>query len=649
MNKNFEILEFDKILQQLSNLALSDKAKETLLSLTPFLNEDEVKRKMNETTEAKLLIQNIGTPPLPIMKELNKIISLVNADAMLLPEQLSLIAQFLTSLKRIKSYLKRGEYLNLKITSYGYAINDLEDLAEEINNCIKNGIVDNNASKELKNIRRKIDSINNNIKIKLENMLQSKKVWFADNFISNRNGHYTLPVKREYKHLVSGTVYGTSQSGSTYFIEPSVVSKYNSELSDLRIEEDNEIRKILYALTALVSDYISVIDINIDCIETLDVLFAKGKLSIDMNAVPVEVLNNRVISIHSGRHPLLNAKDIVPLDFEIGLNSKHSCNGIVITGPNTGGKTVALKTIGLLSLMAQSGLHVPVESGSEFSMNNMIFCDIGDGQSITENLSTFSSHIKNIIEILKSSNEESIILLDELGSGTDPFEGMGIAISILNELLSKNCLFIATTHYPEVKNFANNTTGIINARMSFDRQSLEPLFKLEIGQAGESCALYIAKMLGFPNHMLKNAYDEAYKSNRESINTDIPLIEELFDTHTKTIKSVDQLPAIQKKTEKKVNNNSKSLKFKIGDSVMVFPQKKIGIVYQSSNDFGEIGVQIQKKKQLISYKRIKLIAPASKLYPPDYDFSIVFDSVDTRKKRHTIDRKHDPNIVIEIK
>jgi DNA mismatch repair ATPase MutS len=372
--------------------------------------------------------------------------------------------------------------------------------------------------------------------------------------------------------------------------------------------------------------------------ETLDFVFAKAKLSIEMKAIPVPITTQRKIIIKQGRHPLLKQDSCVPLDFEIG----ESIHGVVITGPNTGGKTVALKTVGLLSLMAQSGLHVPVAEGSVFCMHSNILCDIGDGQSITENLSTFSSHITNIISILENVSDESLVLLDELGSGTDPAEGMGIAIAILEELRQKGCLFIATTHYPEIKDFAMNTDRLINARMEFDRESLQPLYKMQIGEAGESCALYIAQRLGFPDHMLKRAHKEAY-SHRDSASGDIPAMSFSEDSITTATTPVNR---IQKEIPRKTVQ-SRSEMFNIGDSVMIYPQKSIGIVFARADEKGELGVQIKGKKQLINHKRIKLLTPASELYPENYDFSIIFDSVENRKARHKMDKRYCPDLVIK--
>lgn len=619
------MLEFNKILELLSNHALSQRTKQKILELKPYLNEEEAILKINETTEAKMIIDSIGIPPLPIMKDIDKILELVQKQTMLSPEQLTNINEFLISCKRIKSYLNR---LDTQISSYSKTIDSLDDLYSEIENSIRNNQVDDNASKALKNIRHKLENINSQIKFKLENLLKTKKDYFADNYVTIRNNHYTLPVKKEFKSQINGNVIDVSQSGSTYFIEPHIIQTLNGELAELQIEEENETRKILYTLTSFVYDYLHQLQINIEAIETLDFIFAKAKLSIEMKANPVKLSCDRRIIIKSGIHPLLNQQNIVPLNFELGQNY----NGIVITGPNTGGKTVTLKTVGLLSLMAQSGLHVPADTQSEFTMNNTILCDIGDNQSISENLSTFSSHINNIIDILNNSDSESLILLDELGSGTDPNEGMGIAISILDELIQKNCLFVATTHYPEVKEYAKNTPKLINARMAFDRESLKPLYNLIIGEAGESCALYIAQKLGLPSHMLKRAYYEAYKIQQP----DIP--NEIKNNLNPNIKHIQKRKITK---ENKIKN-----KFHVGDSVMVYPQKLIGIVYKEIDELGEIIVQIQGKKQHIKYKRVKLITPASELYPPDYDFSIIFETVQNRKARHKLERKYDKDTQI---
>ena len=630
-------LEFDKILDKLAENALSEAAKTRCLALCPSLNEAEVRRWMDETTQAKRIMEQIGTPPLSSMTELKKVIDLIAIDAMLLPDQIVHVSSFLVSCRRMKSYLRKAEATDSSIAWYGGSIAELTELEDEIERCIRNGIVDDKASAQLHGIRRQILLTSDQIKAKLDALLRKNTAWFSESFVSIRNGCYTLPVKREHKNKVAGIVIELSNSGGTCFIEPSSVGKLRSELCAMQIEEDSEVRRILYSLTALISDNLPAVKLNMETMETLDFLFAKGKLSILMKASAVGINTNREIHMRNARHPLLNPNSVVPLHFAAG----DKTSGVVITGPNTGGKTVALKTVGLLSLMVQSGLHVPADEGSSFCMHNLILCDIGDGQSIAENLSTFSSHMKNIIEILKQANNESLVLLDELGSGTDPAEGMGLAIAVLDALCTKGCMFVVTTHYPEIKEYAATTPGLVNARMAFDKESLMPLYRLEIGEAGESCALFIAQRLGMPAQMLKRAHEAAYGNAREESwleQQSIPDSEQAFKV-PKIVGKQEPTPAIQ----------THDGTFNIGDCVIVYPQKEIGIVYAVSNEKGEIGVQVKGVKNLVNHKRIKLHVAASELYPEDYDFSIIFDSVENRKARRILGKRHEEGNVVIIK
>ena len=644
MEKSFLTLEFDKILEMLCTLAVSQRAQERLRTLRPVLSESECARRMRETTDARRIFESFGSPPLAPMKEMEMLLELCAKGAMLLPEQLGQVAQFLAACRRMKSYLKRAELLSGDIALYGGSISPLDELCDEIERSVRGDRLDDAASATLRDLRRQIENMNNAIKAKLETLLRGHKEWFADGYVAARNGRLVLPVKREFKNMVSGSVVDTSSTGSTYFIEPSSVRKLQEELSQLEIEEDNEVRRILYTLTALVDENAAALHINIEAMESLDFVFAKAKLSVQMNAIPVPVTGERRVVLKGARHPLLKKDSCVPIDFEIG----GAVSGVVITGPNTGGKTVALKTVGLLSVMAQCGLHLPVEEGSTLCLHNLVLCDIGDGQSIAENLSTFSAHITNIIEILRLAGSDSLVLLDELGSGTDPAEGMGIAVAVLTELRTKGCLFVVTTHYPEIKEYAQTTEGLVNARMAFDRESLRPLYRLELGEAGESCALYIAQRFGFPEHLLKTAHEAAYgggvkKSASESTANDFI---SSISTPVSAVKGAAVTPRIEREKPKSAEP-SRAASFRLGDSVMVYPQKEIGIVYQAANERGEVGVQLKnREKKLIPHKRLKLQVPAAELYPPDYDFSVIFDSVANRKARHVMGKRHDPNMVI---
>ncbi len=633
---NLITLEFNIILEKLAENTLSENAKTRCHALQPSLNETEVLRWMYETTQSRKMIEQIGTPPLSAMTDLSKLIALIDVEAMLMPEQIEYVLTFLISCRRMKEYLRKAELTGQNIALYGRSIYELQELETEIKRCIANGVVADKASSLLDSIRRQIIVTGDQIKEKLDGLLRKNKTWFSESFVAVRNGRYTLPVKREYRNNVSGSVIEMSNKGGTCFIEPASVEKLQTKLNELQVEEDSELRRILYHLTAQISENLKAIKLNMEAMETLDFLFAKGKLSVSMKASPVAINSERKICMRGARHPLLNPNAAVPLDFEIGNGNR----GVVITGPNTGGKTVALKTVGLLSIMAQSGLHVPADSDSSFCMHNMIVCDIGDGQSITENLSTFSSHMTNVIAILNQINDESLVLLDELGSGTDPAEGMGIAIGVLDALCEKSCLFVVTTHYPEVKEYAVNTSGLVNARMAFDKNSLMPLYRLELGQAGESCALFIAERLGMPFKVLKRAHAAAYGEKDNNF-----IFEENVSTYEKTIVP----PKINKLKESKSETKEGGIEFNIGDSVFVYPQKEIGIVYDSANEMGEVGVQVKGEKSLINHKRIKLNVPASELYPEDYDFSIIFDSVDNRKARHIMGKRHQEGNVIIVK
>ena len=332
----------------------------------------------------------------------------------------------------------------------------------------------------------------------------------------------------------------------------------------------------------------------------------------------------------------------MPLNFKLGTviesnnvsnDEKKTIRGIVITGPNTGGKTVSIKTVMINSYMAQCGLHVPCKE-AEICMNSNYLSDIGDGQNLSENLSTFSAHIKNVLEILQKINKESFIIMDELGSGTDPAEGMGIATAILEELWKSGANFLVTTHYPEIKEYAKKHENIINARMTFDRETLMPTYRMIIGEAGESCAFYIADRLGMPESMLKVAVEAAYGK------------EALKAYSFRSNKDVSKIENRKIRKDKKTVNTPKlTAQFKIGDSVMVYPDKKIGIVCEQENDKGVLRVQIAGRKIWINHKRIKLHVSADELYPEDYDFSIIFDSVENRKIRHDMERKYTEEII----
>ncbi|MCL2854883.1 MAG: DNA mismatch repair protein MutS [Defluviitaleaceae bacterium] len=618
---HFETLEFDTILNQLADFAVSTAAKERCKAVTPAATIADATRLANQTSEARRILEHQGNPPIALMTDLDKILVLLGVDAMLTVDDINNVAAFIVACGRIKAYLKKAEFIGGEIAFYGNSMADISDLDEEINRCLRNGQIDDRATPKLHDLRRGMERKSEQIKAKAEALLKANKAYCAENYVVVRGGRYTIPVQRKFKNKIQGVLVEMSNTGGTCFIEPAAIAKLQDELALLKIEEENEVRTILYTLTALIDSHLPSIKINMEGMEVLDFVFAKAKLSLHMKAGQIRLTEEREIRLLSAKHPLLG-HDAVALDFALG----GGVQGVVITGPNTGGKTVAIKTVGLASLMAQSGLHVVADGRSSMCIFDGVWCDIGDGQSISQNLSTFSSHMTNIIDVLGQATDKSLILFDELGSGTDPAEGMGIATAILEELLVKGCLFTVTTHYPEIKDFAASTNGLVNARMAFNRDSLMPLYKLEIGEAGESCALHIAQRLGMPTHILERAREITYMG--------------IIPAAQKTGNIIHVTPLEVASEPEKDVKMPRSQSFNIGDSVLVYPKRNVGIIYQRANGKGELGVQIKGSKQLVNHKRVKLIAAADQLYPDDYDFSIVFDTVENRKARRLMDKRH---------
>lgn len=631
MEKNDIILGFDEIRDKLAGYACTNAAKERFGRMEILMAESEVLTQLRETTEARLLLEKGGNPPITEMQDVGEYILLAKQGGCLTAEQLEKVSAVLVGIRRLRDYLSRLRNLEISLAYYDENLNALDEIQEEIHEKIRNGRVDDFASKLLKSIRAELDSTEQKMREKADAVLRANKKCMSDQFSTFRNGRLCVPVKKDCKLQISGSVIDKSSTGNTLFIEPASVAKYYEKLQLLRIDEENEELRILYGLTDLLADKAEVMDENRRMIERLDFVFAKGKLSLEYNGTEPEITRERKISYVNARHPLMDKMVHVPLNFSVG----DGINGVVITGPNTGGKTVAIKTVALNCMMAQCGLHVAAEK-AVLCLNNAILCDIGDGQDISQNLSTFSSHIVNVLDILKKANKDSLVIMDELGSGTDPTEGMGIAVSVLEQLKKSGAFYLVTTHYPEIKNYAAKEEGVVNARMTFDKESLKPLYELVIGEAGESCAFYIAEKLGMPAKMLKAAAKAAYgDENAYSFTTDKVL------EHEKG-KRIQKRKAV-------TSQQTLARAFQLGDSVMVFPDKKTGIVCKTANDKGVLQVQMKNKRIWISHKRVKLQVAAEQLYPDDYDFSIIFDSVEKRKAEHRMNRVFKQGDSYEIK
>lgn len=636
------ILEFDRIKELWSQFALTDAAKAKIRNAAPCLSETELAQWQKQTTEARQMIEKCGTPPLASFSGITAILEIAEKEGCLSAEQLEAVGSTLAAVRRLKDYLNRCKMYDFSLAYYEENLDSCDSIREEIEQQIRNGAVDDNATPLLASIRRELLQENTKMREKADMIIRNHKDYMADSFSTVRNGHICIPVKKEYRHKVSGSVLDKSASGGTVFIEPASVAKFYDTIQLLKIDEENEEMRIRYTLTALLLDALPSLTQNQKTIELLDFAFSKGRLSLEYDGIQPVINTKRRIRLTDARHPLMDKTLCVPLSFTLG----DGINGIIITGPNAGGKTVTLKTVALCCMMAQCGLHVPCLS-ADICMNANYLCDIGDGQSITENLSTFSAHLKAILQILNAVGRESLVILDELGSGTDPTEGMGIAIAVLKALQKSNALFLVTTHYPEIKQFAEREPSILNARMDFDKESLKPYYRLILGESGESCAFYIARRLGMSDAMLEDAarasYGKDYRRHLPPKCSQTP--ESVLPRDTSPSASLPRIQAARPQTSSLQNP---ARRFHLGDSVMVYPDKKIGIVCQTANDKGVLRVQLQDKKIWINHKRVKLQVPATELYPEDYDFSIIFDTVENRKLRHKMERKYVEGATLEL-
>ena len=619
---------FDKVKEMWSQLAISTYAKEKIAAALVITDEKELLRKLKETTDARNMIENLGNPPLQDVTEIREIMQIAVRGDCLTPYQLERVEKVLVVVERLKQYLARGKQYENPLAYYDENLDERGEPREEIVMQIRNEAVDDRASKALFDLRTKIAAAEETMKQKADQLIRSNKESMADTYHTLRNGRVCVPVKKEYRFRIPGSVIDKSSTGNTVFIEPAAVAKIFEELQLLRVDEENEVYRILYTLSSLVADALPAMEENMRMIEKLDFIFSKGKLSIDLDCCEPAINLERHIVLNGARNPLMDRTINVPLNFEMGKNER----GIVITGPNTGGKTVAIKTVMINCYMAQCGLHV-CGNEADICMNSNYLSDIGDGQDISENLSTFSAHIKNVLAILAKVGRDSFVIMDELG--TDPVEGMGIAVAILTELLKSGANFLVTTHYPEVKEFASKNENIVNARMTFDKETLLPTYRMVIGEAGESCAFYIADRLGMPGYMLETAAKAAYGEEAAK--------DYCFGKGQELKKSY--APKITKVKKAKVNTKLNTL-YNIGDSVMVYPEKKIGIVCETVDDKGTLRVQVAGRKFWVNHKRVKLHVKAEELYPEDYDFSIIFDSVEDRKIRHDMQRKYTEEVIV---
>jgi DNA mismatch repair protein MutS2 len=566
-NKTLKVLEFDKILNILETKSETSIGKSFMRKVKILKDLSEVLRRQKETSEGVSFIITKGTPPFGGVTSIKEYAKRTQLGGTLTAGMLLKIADNLRASRMMINYLSSDRdsgYEYEYLPEYGKKLSKNTDLEEKIFSAIiSEDEISDNASFKLKSIRREINNKNASIKSKLNSMVTSESIkkYLQDSIVTIRNDRYVIPVKQEYRNQVKGLIHDQSSTGATLFIEPMQIVELNNELSTLALEEKREIERILAELSVYAGEFSEELIINEELLAELDFIFAKAKFSLEYRCSEPILNRERYINIKKGRHPLIDKKDVVPTDIWLGKDFKT----LIITGPNTGGKTVCLKTLGLFVLMTQYGLHIPAESGTEMGIFKDVFADIGDEQSIEQSLSTFSSHMKNIVEILREIKDNSLVLLDEVGAGTDPVEGAALATAILDTLNNMEVITAATTHYSELKIYALTKEGVLNGSVEFDVETLSPTYKVLIGVPGKSNAFEISKKLGLENYIIDSARNLIEKNSIDfedallQIEKDRKHTEEAKEEILKLKREQEVLREKAKKQEEKLNSQKEKI------------------------------------------------------------------------------------------
>lgn len=560
MDKALKVLEYDKIIDMLLDLTQGELARDLVEKLEPSNDIDDIRRMQEETSEAYRVLARYGDIDYTAATHIKHLVSKASLGSMLFIEDLYDIMQNIFLVSSIKRYLKTSiEDENLKLNHLRRlcgSLASLDDLKKKLSKTIvsRDEIADN-ASSTLRNIRRSKKLKNQAIEDKLNSYITSDKTkkYLQDAIVTMREGRYVIPVKNEYRSSVEGMIHDISQKGSTVFIEPMAVVKLNNELRELENEEKKEIERILYELSSEVSEYKAYLETNEEALKSISFIFARARLAREMRATEPVLNDKGYVNLKNARHPLIPKDKVVPTTVELG----DEYTSLIITGPNTGGKTVSLKTVGLITLMAKSGLNIPCDNNSSVAVFDKVYADIGDEQSIEQSLSTFSSHMKNIVHIVENAEYNDLVLFDELGAGTDPTEGAALAISILKLFRERRIRTMATTHYSQIKFYALTSEGVKNASMEFNVDTLSPTYRLIIGIPGKSNAFEISKRLGLDQKIIDSA-KELLNENDTRFEDVLKAIEEdRTEIENKRIKINEENEEIERLREKLENKNKK--------------------------------------------------------------------------------------------
>ena len=611
--KVLKTLEFTKIIEILAEKADSEPGKIMCRELLPSVIPEEIAQNQAETRDALGRLFKNGGTSFGSNSDLGFAIKALEIGSTLSTAELIKLASLLDNVSRIKTYGKkeREDLPDDRLAVYFDRLTPMTQIANEIHRCIlsEEEIADD-ASPTLKSIRRSLTLTGDKIHSQLNSLLNgSYRTYLQDSVITMRNNRYCIPIKAEYKGQVNGMIHDQSATGSTYFIEPAAIVELNNKIRELELQEKEEIHIILTNLSAMAGEHTEELTVNIRTMTTLDFIFAKAKLALEMNATEPLFNTDRYINIRKGRHPLLDKKKVVPIDINLGKDFDL----LIITGPNTGGKTVSLKTVGLFCLMGQAGLHIPALDRSELSIFTEIYADIGDEQSIEQSLSTFSSHMKSIVHILKHADENSLCLFDELGAGTDPTEGAALAISILNFLHDRGIRTMATTHYSELKIYALSTSFVENACCEFSVETLQPTYRLLIGIPGKSNAFAISSKLGLPEDIINAAREQIGKEDKtfEDVIADLEKSRVTIEKEQQEIAAYkDKIRVLQEQLQQK-NDKLDQSKDKIlreaNEKAKEILQEAKDMADETIRDFNRINAgtdirELEKKRQKIRDK-----------------------------------------------
>ncbi|MHB9145849.1 MAG: endonuclease MutS2 [Symbiobacteriia bacterium] len=646
-----ETLEYTKVRAMLAGFTQSGLGRELAERLEPATERAAIEAALAETTEAQAVLTGGAQVPLSGVTDVRELLGRAEKGGSLQPAELVRLASCLRGARELKRYMAAKRRIAPTLSRYAEAIAERRSLEDEIYGSVDGARVASGASPRLAKVRREIAALEGRIQAKLQSFLSSAayRDLLQESFVSVKAGRYVLPVKASHRHKLDGLVIDSSGTGSTVFIEPAAVRKLANDLQALRSVEEAEEYQVLAALSGLVAAEAPAIRANLEVMAAYDFAFAKGRLSLAMGARSVAVNDCGVIQIRQGRHPLLKDQ-AVPLDLALGRRYRT----LVITGPNTGGKTVALKTVGLLALMAQAGLHVPVGEGSELTIFQQILTDIGDGQSIEQSLSTFSSHMSQIAAILQQVAPCSLVLIDEVGTGTDPAEGAALAAAILEELHGAGGMTLATTHYSDVKRLADLHHGFINGRMDFDPDTLKPRFRLIMGEAGSSHAFWIADRLGIGRRVLDRAAEHLRAARGGHVQAAVgvgtaegspglpegsPKLPEEWQAQS----DAAELPAAAPGTAAALPAAAAPAAprpWQLGDMVLIQTLEQQGIVAELPNARGEMVIFTRGKRVTVNHKRLTLLVAAENLYPEGYDLTTALYTWQDREFMHDAERKH---------